>query len=255
MKNIINKIKKPVVGIEINEILRARWIQFDRMYVGEFGEDGVPSKPYVYDFFGKYKWEDATEMEKELKEPEDMPENINPIEYHKTDEDTGGSNADFALFKTPKQILVTAREQYNRFMYQDYLFEIFGSAPQMYKNMDLDVKKFYDKYKDTVEFVIVSEENAFSISPTLFFMSKLMCRFKNYHFVGDKKEVWDFVDILITTDPEQLIKDKKVVKLLRPYNEDSYGGEITPVFQLNDLTENEEFEKLIDYKKPEQNEQ
>ena len=44
--------------------------------------------------------------------------------------------------------------------------------------------------------------------------------------------------------------DKKVVKLTRPYNENNQKGDITPVLQLNDLIENEEFEKLINYIKP-----
>jgi hypothetical protein len=75
-----------------------------------------------------------------------------------------------------------------------------------------------------------------------------MCWFKNYRFVETNEEILEGVDYLITTDPELLV-NKNVIKLLRPYNESSYTGVITPVFQLNDLTENKEFEKLIKYKK------
>jgi hypothetical protein len=242
------KHKKLVIGIDINEILRARWLQFDRFYVEEFGEEGVPQKPYVYDFFdGGYKWKNTVDVVKELREPEDMPEHINPIDYQVNNK-TGEADADFVLFKAPQKISLTAKEVYNRFMYEDYLFEIFGSAPMMYKNMDIDIKKFYDKYSNTVDFVIISKENQFSISPTLFFLSKLMCWFKNYRFVETNEEILEGVDYLITTDPELLV-NKNVIKLLRPYNESSYTGVITPVFQLNDLTENKEFEKLIKYKK------
>ena len=35
-------MSKVKVGIDINEILRARWLQFDRFYVQEYGEDQVP---------------------------------------------------------------------------------------------------------------------------------------------------------------------------------------------------------------------
>ena len=62
-------MKKKVIGIDINEILRSRWIQFDKLYVEEFGEDGVPEKEeYVYDFWKHYKWNDNEEEIKILKD-------------------------------------------------------------------------------------------------------------------------------------------------------------------------------------------
>ena len=54
-------MRKIKVGISIDEILRAKWLQFDRYYVQEFGEDGVPDNPYVYDFFNNYKFNDIVE--------------------------------------------------------------------------------------------------------------------------------------------------------------------------------------------------
>jgi len=242
------------VGIEINEILRARWLQFDRFYVQEFGEEELPEQPYQYDLFGGYPWKDRTEVVKDLKEPEDMPEDINPLDYQ-VDEKTGEANADFALFKAPEEIHLTAKEVYNRFMYEDFVFEIHGSAPIMYKGLDLHVKNFYEKYKDTVDFVIVSKENEFSIPSTLFFLSKMMCRFPNYRFAKTNDEIWNGINVIITTDPELLDlhkdSDNTIIKLKRPYNENSYNGTITPVLQINDLNGNEEFEKIINYIKPE----
>jgi hypothetical protein len=246
--------KKLKIGIDINEVLRARWLQFDRFYTEEFGgKEGVEDQPavYVYDFFGKYKWEEKTEVNRDLKEPEDMPADINPLEYQ-VDEATGEANADFALFKAPETVHLTAKQVYNRFMYEDYAFEIFGSAPMMYKNMDLEVNQFYFKYKDLVDFVVISKENQFSIPSTLFFLSKIRTRFTEYRFVETNKEMLEGLDVLITTDPEILDAPtaKKIIKLLRPYNETCIKGDITPVFQINDLNGNPEFEKLINYVKP-----
>ena len=249
-------MSKLKIGIDVNEILRARWLQFDRFYVQEFGEEGVPKEQsYVYDFFGKYQWSGITETIKELKEPEDFPEDINPIDYQ-IDEKTGEANADFALFKAPQEVHLTPREVYNRFMYEDFLFEVFGSAPMMYKDMDLHVNKFQEKYKDFVDFIVVSKENVFSIPSTLFFLSKIRSRFGNYRFVETNEEIWEGLDYLITTDPELLDDEHKydVIKLKRPYNEDCLNSVITPVLQINDLNGNEEFEKLINYIKPQTNE-
>ena len=247
----LNKNKKLVVGIDINEILRARWLQFDKFYAQEYGEEGIPNtEPYVYDFFKYYKWEDSIEIDKELKEPDDLPEDINPLDYQ-IDNTTGEAPADFLLFKKPEETHLTAKEVYNRFMYENFVFEIHGSAPVMYRGIDLHLKNFYEKYKDTVDFIILSKENQLSIPSTLFFLSKMTCRFKNYRFVENNNEMWNDINILITTDPELLdgiINDNnKIIKLKRPYNENCYNGDITPVLQLNDLLNNNEFEKIINY--------
>lgn len=239
-------MNKKVIGIDINEILRAFWMQFDRYYVDEFGEEGAPDEEnaYVYDFFKHYKWEDIEEEQKFLNE--DLPEDINPLDYQL--DENGESKIDFLAFKTETQKL-TAREVYNRFMYQDFLFELFASAPKMYPHVDKDAEKFFMKYKDQFEVIIISKENWFSISPTLFFLSKLMPKFKMYFFGETNEEIWDKVDILVTTDPELLNKPsrKKVIKLNRPYNENLESDYDTT--NLVDLVEDEKFQKLIRYKK------
>jgi hypothetical protein len=243
-------MKKIKIGIDINEILRARWLQFDKFYVQEFGEEGVPEKPYVYDFYNNYTWYDSIETIRELKEPDEIPDDINPIDYELNE--NGESNADFLLFKKPEEKLVTSIEQFNRFMYQDYLFEIFGSAPIMYRNLDVQFNSLIEKYSNNVEFIILSKENNASIPPTLFFLSKMSCRAKKYVFVDDVKEMWNHVDVLITTDPEILNKKspfgKEYIKLDRPYNTSCNSGLIKNMIQLNDLNGNKVFEKIINFK-------
>lgn len=238
------------VGICIDEVLRAKWLQFDRYYVQEFGEEGVPEQPYVYDFFNNYKFNDKIEIIQELREPEDIPETISPLDYQ-VNEKTGEAPADAFLFKKPERVLVTAKEIYNRFMYEDYLFEIHGAATMMYKNMDVHINKFLKKYGDTADFTILSIENQFSIPPTLFFLSKISCRFRNYRFVNKAIDMWKDIDVLITTDPE-LLKlgapwGKKIIKLSRPYNENIKAG-VIEVLQVVDLIDNPKFEKIIKYK-------
>jgi len=240
------------IGIDINEVLRAKWLQFDRFYSQEFGDEGIPKEQqYVYDYFQYYQWNNTIEAIKELKEPGEMPEEISPIEYQ-VDEKTGEANADVFLFKKPEQNKLSAKEVYNRFMYEDYVFEIHASAPIMYKGMDLHVKNFYLKYNNNAEFTLFSVENQFSIPPTLFFLSKMTSRFKNICFVDDALDMWKNVDVLITTDPKILELGtpwgKKLIKLKRPYNENIKAGSLE-VLQIADLIDNPDFEKIIKYKK------
>lgn len=243
--------RKLMVGIDINEVFRAKWLQFDRFYAQEFGEEGAPENPYVYDFFKHYKFENKTELEKELKEPEEMPADINPLDYQ-LDEKLGEAPADAFLFKFPQKIELTAKEVYNRFMYEDYCFEIHASAPIMYKGMDLHANQFYLAYNNTVNFTLLGVENYFTIPSTLFFLSKMTSRFKNISFVDKSTEMWKNVDILITTDPEILSLGepwgKKLIKIKRPYNENITAGSLE-VLQIADLIHNAEFEKIIKHKK------
>lgn len=238
--------KKKVIGIDINEVLRYRWIQFDRFYVEEFGEEGVPEIPYVYDFWKEYKWEEKKEITKFLNE--NLPDNISPLDYT-VDEKTGEAPVDYIAFSSETKTL-SARDVYKQFMYEDFLFEIFGSAPMMYKGLDKDLEKFYKKFSGQYEIKIVSQENWFTIPPTLFFLSKCMPRIKNYTFVDEKKEIWDHVDYLITTDPDLMVgipRGKKAIKVLRPFNENTTLKFNVQVFQILDLLDNKEFDKLIKY--------
>lgn len=229
------------ISIEIDEILRNKWLQFDRMYVQEFGEEGVPEEEYVFDYFNKYKWSGGVETVNILKD--DAPDDISPKDYQLNED--GTSNADPFLFETEEKVY-TPEEQYNKFMYEDYLFEIFGSAPQMYRGLDLHINEFIEKFKD-FEITIVSKENMYSIPPTLFFLGKSMIRFENYKFYDEYDKYWEDCDVLITTNP-YLIKnkheDKMLIKLNRPYNNDLKCEH--EYVQLIDLVKDEEIIKKIE---------
>lgn len=239
-----NKKKKTRLGIDINEVLRNRWMQYDRYYVQEFGEEGVPQdkNPYVYDFFKEYKWQDTTEVNKvitehTLDELEKM--NLKP-EFYQVDEVTGKAPVDDFAFRK-EEINLTAKEMYDRFMYEDFNFEIFGNSTQMYRNMDVDFDMFYQAIKDNFDVIILSKECRASIPPTLYFLSNMMSRVKKYVFAETNEEVWDNVDVLITSDPELLTNvplNKYVIKVDRPYNHD-IPSQFTIIHLIELLKKNE----------------
>jgi hypothetical protein len=240
--------EKIKIGIDINEILRAKWLQFDRYYFNEFGADGVPTNiPYVYDYFNTYKWEAVSEQIKVLKDK--FVDDISPLSYV-TDEN-GDAPVD-AYISNVETVNQTGLEVYNKFMHLDYVFEISGSAPFMYKGLDLDLKNFLYKYGKNIEVTIFSVENVHTIPPTLFFLSRVMSRFSNYKFVEKSTDIIKDVDIIITTDPElldtKLQEGKTIIKIDRPYNVEN-GKQYTSVLQLVELVDNDEFEKMIGYTK------
>lgn len=249
-------MSKKIIGIDINEVLRSRSLQFDRYFVEEFGEENIvnPDQPYKFDLRNDYIWEDGDETIEYLNE--DLPDNISPLDYQ-IDEKTGKAPVDDFAFRK-ETVRVTAEEKFKRFLYQDYLLEIHGTAPPLYKDLAKDLEKFFVTYKDQFDIVIISKENWFTIPPTLFFLSKLMPRIKQFIFVDTDEEVWNKVDILITTDPELLAskpKGKSVVKLTRPYNGDSSAEleafqviEFADAERFNETTS--KFKELIGYVEP-----
>lgn len=251
-----------IIGIEIDEIIRAKFQEFDKYYAEEFGEELANKGKFTLDYWNDFHWEDKEETIKYLNE--ELPEDISPLEYQ-VDPETGEAPVDHMAFRKRKE-KSTAKEVYHKFLYQDYLLEIFGNAQKIYRNVDVDVEAFYKKYKDFADFRIICKENWFSVPATLFFLSKVRPRFKHYHFVDDEKEMWDIADVMISTDPKVIKvkpEDKKVIMLKRPYNVSMETQEIVDeeikknvslvVFNILDLTDNAEFEKLIGYEKPEEN--
>ena len=250
---------KKIIGIELDEIIRAKFQEFDKYYSEEFGEELADKGKFTLDYWNDFTWEDTEETINYLNE--DLPEDISPIEYQ-VDPETGEAPVDHMAFRKRVEKR-TADEIYKRFLYQDYLLEIYGNSQKIYRNVDVDVEKFYKQYKDQFDIRIICKENWFTIAPTLFFLSKVRTRFKHLHFVENEDEMWDIADIMITTDPK-VIKakpdNKNVIMMKRPYNVDPESLEIIndeikdnvshSVMNIIDLIGDVSFENIIGYVKP-----
>ena len=175
-------------------------------------------------------------------------------------DENGNALADSFLFDKDEEVKLTAKEVFNRFMYELYCFEIFVCAQKMYKQLDLHFKNFCIDYGDDLEIIIVSKENFFSITPTLHFLSLISCKATKYVFTESSEEIWDNVDILVTADPEMLSNipiNKKVIKVTRPFNIDITSNfEIMNINDLNKIEEpfnidqnSKEYEAYLEYLK------
>lgn len=141
------------------------------------------------------------------------------------------------------------KDKYNRFLYEDYAFEVFAEAPVMEKMLDKKLNLWMLSLSDEedIEFVIANpyEFNA-SIGFTCFFLSQVATRVREFHFPANSSEIWDTCDVLITADPKLLAEKpegKKTVKVNAPYNENS-KADVT-YETLAEIIEDEKFlEKL-----------
>ena len=130
-------------------------------------------------------------------------------------------------------VRITAKEVYERFLYKDFVFEIFASAPSIYPNIELDLDKILRKYSEHVDFVLFSKENLYTRPSTFSFLSKSRCRFNEVRLYDNYNDLINGLDIVITTDPELITlidreykydslvddnKSKVIFKADRPYN-------------------------------------
>lgn len=221
------------IGIDIDEIVRNRWMVFDKYYASEFGDDVEPK--YTLNLFEDYKWKDTSEEVKILRE--DAPEEISPIDYQLNDE--GESNADPFLFST-ETVFKTAKENFEEFLYTDYLLEIFGHATKTEKQLELNLFNLIKKYKEH-EFVLFSNNKLKTIQPTLFFCSKFKLPFKKYEFFDNIEDIVESYDMVISTNTSILDAmknaNKKYILAKRPYNE-NYECDKS-IILINDLLDDE----------------
>jgi hypothetical protein len=155
-----------------------------------------------------------------------------------------------------KELNFTDKNEYNKFLYEDYPYEIFGEAPIAYKLLAPDFNMWLLGLTnlDIEEPVGVMIANPFefnlSIGWTCFFLSKLASRVREYYFPTDSITIWDRCDMLITAEP-RLIKEKPdgkiCVKIEMPYNKD-LEADYTYASVKDFLNDKEKFYELIEEK-------
>lgn len=155
-----------------------------------------------------------------------------------------------------KELNFTDKNEYNKFLYEDYPYEIFGEAPIAYKLLAPDFNMWLLGLTnlDIEEPVGVMIANPFefnlSIGWTCFFLSKLASRVREYYFPTDSITIWDRCDMLITAEP-RLIKEKPdgkiCVKIEMPYNKDLEAN-YTYASVKDFLNDKEKFYELIEEK-------
>ena len=113
-------------------------------------------------------------------------------------------------------------ELYN-FMYKDFAMQIFGHAGSTETFSFNELNEIYQKYRDTNELLIVSDEMGKSKPASLFFLSKFGCQLEKIKFYSNLtiNSMWNEIDVLLTANPTLLLekpKDKIVVKYNTNYN-------------------------------------
>lgn len=150
----------------------------------------------------------------------------------------------------------SGKKEYNKFLYEDYTFEIFGEADMVEPLLDKKLNLWHISLNDNenideeMELILTNpmEYNA-SIGYSYFFLSRMATRIREVYFPLDSDTTWDKCDILITADPKLLrsIPNNKVaIKINKPYNKEINGENILSFDSLADfISDNGNLENAV----------
>lgn len=119
------------------------------------------------------------------------------------------------------------RKRYLQFLYEDFPFEIFGSANQCEKNLTIRLNEWLAEIEDldeepTVCFVSTKEYDK-SIGATYYFLGKYAPKIREAHMLLNENDVWGVCDVIITANPNVISNtpnDKLCVKINNSYNQE-----------------------------------
>lgn len=174
--------------------------------------------------------------------------------YKKLNEDFEIENVDISTNNFKKILGFKTDKEYNKFLYEDYVFEIFAEAEVTEKMVDKQLNLWHidlnnnEELKESIDLILVNpyEFNA-SIGFTHFFLAKMATRIRETFFPANSIEIYDKCDVLITADPK-LIENKPfgkvVVKIETEYNKEQTADFSYKSF-MDFLNDEEIINKLI----------
>jgi hypothetical protein len=126
------------------------------------------------------------------------------------------------------------------FLYTEHCMEIFGHAPSVSMNTFIEFDEFYKTNRDKHDILVISDEIGRSKPATLFFLSKFGCQVEKVVFYSKitLNNIWEEFDVLLTANPELLLKypkNKKLIKFKTTYNQNiDFEHTIDKLSSLND---------------------
>lgn len=210
-----------IVGFNIDGVTRDRFAQFDKMYRKKFIKNEQLVK---MDEYFRYV-PDEDESDGEIARLQSLVDE--KIKYP------------IDTYDLKNHYKFDSNEQFENFINQEYVFEIYGSAPPISKAMDkINRIQKIGEANNKYEIVLFSPEEEQAIQATYHFLAKSACRVKKIIFEKNVSRIWDYCDVMVTDNPEILESKpaKKVsVKISTEYNQyDSSDYEFKSVNDIDD---------------------
>lgn len=175
----------------------------------------------------------------------------NFVKYFKKGINHSINEEEIEFYTNDMEILLpfSSKEQYKRFVYEDYPFELYGKCPLVEKDLGRDLNEWieFNLPDEEIEVMFVSPmECDLTIQSTYSFLAKIGSRVREVYFPIDSSTVWDKCDVLITANPRFFNNkkdNKKIIKISKEYNKE-YKGDLS-YNSLTDIIKDKEFIKKI----------
>lgn len=217
-----------IIGFNIDGIARDRFSQFDKMYRKKFIKNEQLVKMDEYFRFVP----DEEETDGELARIQNI---VNEKIKYPID-----------TYDLRNHYSFSSAEEFENFVSQEYVFELYGSAPPIPKAMDkINKLQKIGETNGSYEVVLISPEEEQAIQATYHFLAKSACRIKKVLFEKDVARIWDYCDILVTDNPgilESKPEGKVSIKISTEYNQ--YDSSDHTFNSLNEI-EDSFFVKLV----------
>ena len=183
--------------------------------------------------------------------------NINKqiVKYYKKDINRGfdDEKLDYNVVDIMDYLDFSSKKAKRVFLFEDYPFEVYGSAPQMDKDLSVKINRFLVELADEENTAKVSffslKEKGLSIQSSYFFLSKIGSRVRETLFPKTSQEVWENYDIVITTN-EEIVKSKpegkRVILVEKSDNKEAIPYADMIISSLEDLFEDKKWLQLED---------
>lgn len=207
------------LGISIDGVLRDFNAQFEKVYRQKFiyNENIVQmNDDFTYRSLSEIEEEEiANRIDEEEKKRIRLPINTGDMLNH------------FSFYEEKSKFLdennnvieyvLTPRQSYEKFLNENP-FQIFGKAFECIKGAVDHANRIqsYGLENEKFETAIISKNSGRQITSTLFFLAETSCKIKNYIFVDDDYEKWNYCDIIIDASTQTIQskpKDKTMIKI------------------------------------------
>lgn len=211
-----------IIGIGIDGIVRDKFAQFDKMYRKRFIKNEQIVK---MDEYFRYVPEEEEENEGEIVRLQNL---INELIKYPID-----------TYDLKNHYKFSSKEEYENFLNADYVFEIYGSSPQIPKAMDkINKLQKIGETNNSYEVVLFSHEQDQAVQATFHFLAKAACRVNKIIFEKSTERIWDYCDVVITDSPEMIEskpKGKTSIKIKKEYNQfDNSDYEFESISEMSD---------------------
>lgn len=177
--------------------------------------------------------------------------NTQVLDYYVKDIDKSfdKKNINKNMYNFINQIPFEDEKKRDKFMYEDYVYEIFGCAGTYGMHLPNTINTWHLNLKNEHDLMIFSlMESGLSIQSSYFFLSKIGCKIREVFFPKKYKELWDKCDIIITAN-QNIARNKpkdKYVVLIQTDDNKKYRYKADLVYDsLNELLLDEDFFKKI----------